>query len=554
MRVAIYARYSTELQRDASIEDQIRVCEARAEREGWEVVNRYTDHASTGSNLMRPGVQMLMQDAMQEGFDLVLAEALDRLSRDQEDIAHIYKRLTFNGIKLITLSDGEIGELHVGLKGTMGALFLKDLADKTRRGLRGRVENGKSGGGICYGYDVAHKLDGNGNVERGDRTINPAQASVVERIFKDYVAGRSPKAIAFALNEEGVPGPTGRGWTQSTINGNRQRGTGILNNELYVGTLVWNRQRFIKNPDTGKRVARLNPSDEWVYEDVSKLRIVPQDLWDEVKARQERYTQKRTEFNKSKRPKYLLSGLLRCGCCGGGFSKVSQTHYGCSTARNRGTCDNRQTIAQDKLEARVLVVMHDYLMDSKLCGEFCDEYTKHINAVRQERNALVESYKQELAKLDRDQEKVLDAICNGIDPKRVKDRMNAMAAREREVRRLLEVTQEAPVLMHPNMALRYKEAIADIVQMMGDEERRHEASEILRTLIDKIVLSPSNSGDGLEVDLIGALAGILTIAHGHLPVGQKRKTSGSSDRSKLPDVSAVQLVAGAGFEPATFRL
>ena len=91
---------------------------------------------------------------VEQAIDVVLAEALDRFSRDQEDTAGLFKRLTFAGVNIVTLAEGDITHLHVGLKGTMNALFLKDLADKTRRGLRGRVELGKSGGGLCYGYKV----------------------------------------------------------------------------------------------------------------------------------------------------------------------------------------------------------------------------------------------------------------------------------------------------------------------------------------------------------------------------------------------------------------
>src|SRR5690606_14019313 len=114
-------------------------------------------------------------------FDVILAEALDRLSRDQEDIAGDYKRVQFAGIKIITLAEGEVSNLHIGLKGTMNALFLKDLADKTRRGLRGRIEEGKSGGGNAYGYDVVHKLGSQGELIRGERTINDGQANVIWR-------------------------------------------------------------------------------------------------------------------------------------------------------------------------------------------------------------------------------------------------------------------------------------------------------------------------------------------------------------------------------------
>jgi DNA invertase Pin-like site-specific DNA recombinase len=148
---AVYARYSSDLQREASIEDQNRLCRERAAREGWSVHQEYSDSGISAASLIRPGIQKLLRDALDGRFGIILTESLDRLSRDQEDIAHIFKRISFAGGRIVTLSEGEINELHIGLKGTMGALYLKDLADKTRRGLRGRVEAGKSGGGNSYG-------------------------------------------------------------------------------------------------------------------------------------------------------------------------------------------------------------------------------------------------------------------------------------------------------------------------------------------------------------------------------------------------------------------
>jgi DNA invertase Pin-like site-specific DNA recombinase len=111
-------------------------------------------------------------------------------------------------VNIVTLAEGDITHLHVGLKGTMNALFLKDLADKTRRRLRGRVKLGKSGGGLCYGYKVAR---GTHDVAQatGDREIVPAEAETIRRIFRDYAAGMSPKALAKRLNAERCPGPDG---------------------------------------------------------------------------------------------------------------------------------------------------------------------------------------------------------------------------------------------------------------------------------------------------------------------------------------------------------
>jgi hypothetical protein len=129
MKVAIYARYSSENQRDASIADQIRVCREFALRQGWHIEREYSDHAVSGATLLRPGFQAMMAEALRNKFDIVMAEALDRFSRDQEDTAGLFKRLTFAGVNIVTLAEGDITHLHIGLKGTMNALFLKELPD-----------------------------------------------------------------------------------------------------------------------------------------------------------------------------------------------------------------------------------------------------------------------------------------------------------------------------------------------------------------------------------------------------------------------------------------
>jgi hypothetical protein len=210
----------------------------------------------------------------------VEAKIADTKIRELVEILRVFQ--------IVTLSEGEISPLHVGLKGTMNALFLKDLADKTRRGLQGRIEAGKSGGGLCYGYDVVKQFTDNGEPIRGDRKINELEAVLVRRVFKDFAAGQSPRQIAKALNAEAIPGPQGKVWTDTTIRGHASRGTGLLNNEMYIGRLVWNRLRYVKDPSTGRRVSRPNPPADWITQDVPGLRIIDDELWQQVKERQPR--------------------------------------------------------------------------------------------------------------------------------------------------------------------------------------------------------------------------------------------------------------------------
>ncbi|WMT76430.1 recombinase family protein [Bradyrhizobium sp. Ash2021] len=498
MKVALYARYSSDNQRDASITDQFRVCRAYAEKQGWQIVEEYSDHAISGASLLRAGVQALITDALRGRFQVVLAEAMDRLSRDQEDIAGVFKRMAYANVKIITLSEGEVTHLHVGLKGTMNALFLKDLADKTRRGLRGRVELGKSGGGNSYGYDVVKQFQTNGEPIRGDRVINTAEADVVRRIFRDYVVGKSAKRIAVELNKAGIAAPGRSDWGFSTINGNVKRGNGILNNEMYIGRIVWNRQRFIKDPETGKRQARPNPAAEWIIQEVPELRIVDDGLWNAAKARQAAVKTKREDngsevqnsFRDRRRPKYIFSGLIKCACCGGGYAMISADLIGCSTARNKGTCDNRRSIQREQLEARVLNALRYHLMDPAL-----------FNA-----------------------------------------KMVQLRSRKAELERLLVDAEEPPPLLHPEMATFYRAQVSALHEALqaDTEATRLKAGEVLRSLVKEIVLTPE-AGE-LKIDVRGDLAGILAVS-------LKTKTPATG-----AEVSQFEMVAGIGFEPMTFRL
>ncbi|MDH3660463.1 MAG: recombinase family protein [Alphaproteobacteria bacterium] len=519
-RVAIYARYSSDHQRDASIEDQIAVCRRYAERQGWTVVDWYADRAISGSSLLRPGIQSLMEDAGKGGFDVVLAEALDRLSRDQEDVAGVFKRLSFAGVKIITLSEGEISHLHVGLKGTMNALFLKDLADKTRRGLQGRIETGKSAGGLCYGYDVVKKYNEDGELIRGDRTINEAEATVVRRIFKAFAAGQSPRQLAKALNADGVPGPQGKVWTDTTIRGHATRGTGLLNNELYVGRLVWNRLRYIKDPDTGKRVSRPNPKSDWVVQRVPELRIIEDDLWEQVKERQAAILAKfettpgRNRLNHTHRKKFLLSGLLSCSECEGSYTIRGQDRYGCFNHYNRGTCTNNRTIKRQIIEARVIAGLKDKLLAPDLAAEFVKGFQEETNALNHDRELATVQDKAALAKAERSIKAILDAIEDGRYQRSMLDRLDELEKQKDQIGARLAKAPPPLPRIHPNVAEIYRVKIQRLEDALRRPDDAREAAEAMRSLIDKIVLTPGKKRGEVKAELYGELAAILALASG----------------------------------------
>lgn len=539
-RIALYARYSSDMQSASSIEDQFRICREQAAREKWKIVGSYKDAAISGASIIqRPGVQALLQDAQAGKFDIVLAEALDRISRDQADVATIFKHLKFAGAKIVTLAEGEISELHVGLKGTMNALFLKDLAAKTHRGMRGRVEKGKAGGGLCYGYDVVKRLDGNGEPVRGERKINEAEAAIVRRIFREFAAGKSPKAIVTDLNRDGIPGPFGHAWGHTTIRGHVNRGTGIVNNELYAGVLVWNRLRYMKNPTTGTRVPRINPESEWIRTEVPELRLIDEDLWQAVRRRQEQIAKEfenvtrgvraamAQKLNGLRRPVFLFSGLLTCGCCGGQYGIVTTDRYGCLNRYRQGTCDNGHTITREKIEQRILSGLTEKLVSADAVAEAVRGYAEAINQQNRERRAQTDIDRKALEKIDRGIAGIMAAIEDGMYQPAMKVRMDDLERQKAEIlARMGDIPADAPDI-HPNIAELYRTKVNHLTAALADPELRTEAAATIRSLVGEVVLTPGAKRGETHAVLRGALMGILDVVaepRGHASPGVITKT------------------------------
>ena len=543
-RAALYARYSSDAQSKASIEDQFRLCREQAKRERWRITGAYEDAAISGaSTILRPGIQQLMRDAQRGEFKIVLAEALDRISRDQADVATLYKHLKFAGVTIVTLAEGEISELHVGLKGTMNALFLKDLAMKTHRGLRGRVEKGKAGGGLCFGYKVIKQFDGNGEPIRGDREIIPEEANTIRRIFREFASGKSPKAIAVELNRDGLLGPLGRAWGDTSIRGHVSRGTGIINNELYAGVLVWNRQRFIKDPSTGKRVSRINPESQWIRTEVPHLKIIEDELWNAVRARQAQISAlvgpnpantlegRMKRVHLANRPVRLLSGLLTCGCCGGKYGIVTPNRYACLNHHRRGACDNGRSITGDKLELRVLAGLKEKLVSSEAVAEAVKAYAEEMNRLNRDRRAQAESDRKALAKIEKSIAGIIAAIEDGMYQPSMKTRMDDLERQRADITACLAQTPADIPDVHPNIANLYRLRVERLTEALTDPEGGRQAAEALRLLIGEIVLTPGDRRGEVHAMLRGELFGILEFA-------RDEEAGRSSKRPFMPAVEA----------------
>jgi hypothetical protein len=296
----------------------------------------------------------------------------------------------------------------------------------------------------------------------------------------------------------------------------------------------------VKDPDTGKRVSRPNPPFEWVTTSVPELRIVDDELWDQVKVRQTKMRRVTSNgdprrFNRARRPKYLFSGLTKCAECGGGYVMYWRDRLACFGARSRGTCTNRLTISRQEVEERVLVALRDKLMRRDLFEDFCREYVRELNRLRMEHRAGLSSARSELATAESEIRKLVQAIKDGVSALSIKDELLSLEARKAELQSRLNAP-EMPELLHPRMADVYREKVGSLCSALENEDGRTGAVEAIRALIETILLEPD--GDQLKITLKGDLAGMLSAA---------RDSKRSPDTGDL--LVQIKLVAGAGFEP-----
>ena len=367
----MYARYSSDLQRDSSIEDQNRKCRTLADLRGWIVLDEYvrSDEEITGATLAaRPALRSLIENAKRrpQPFDRVLIDDTSRLARNVADALNMTAILKFHGVG-VTFVSQNIDKLEktarqlVTINGMMDEQFLVGLADKVHRGQEGQVLKGLNPGGKCFGYRNVPIEDPSRQGKYGRPALagvrlelHNEQAAVVLRVFQMYADGLGLASMAKTLNAEKVPAPQPprtrqmQAWCTSSI---RE----LLRNERYRGVQVWNRTEKARNPETGRKVSKARPSEEWRRVDVPEWRIVPENLWTAVHARIAHIGKKfgaarlggmnRTERSRS----YLFGGLLVCGVCGSkiviisGQGKRGYVRYGCPSHRYRGVCRNELT-------------------------------------------------------------------------------------------------------------------------------------------------------------------------------------------------------------------
>lgn len=422
-RIAVYARYSSAQQRDASIEDQVRRCRAFIEAHGGAFDPKlvFADYAVSGSSMDRPSFEALMAQvtAKPTQLDAIITEDLSRISRDFADAAYIVKKLQFAGVALHGVADGidtsaKHGKLSYTIKSLVADLYLDDLRDKTLRGLEGRALAGYSTGGVPYGYKSSPVTEPDGRVIGHRVEIVPEQAEVVRWIFDQYRTGHTLTGITRQLNRQGTEPPRARtkhrlkGWAPATVRV-------FLHNEKYVGVWAFKKTKWVKVPGSNKRRPKKRPPEEVIKKDHPELRIIDPETWSEVQTRLRAvrafYTKKADGTPKGRglpgrASSYPLSSLLMCGECGkpmviygGGTSK----HYRCSHAIHRGTCPNRKGVREDVARKKILGTIREALIKPDRVAFVRKRIAERLGEMSRERNAELDERR---ARLERTEEKI----------------------------------------------------------------------------------------------------------------------------------------------------
>jgi site-specific DNA recombinase len=522
MRTVIYTRYSTDKQSEMSTADQVRLCQARCDLLSVDVVAIHSDEGVSGALPVasRPAGKKLLADALAKRFDLLVIESFDRAFRDLVEQEQIVRRFEFRDIRIIAITDGydsgsstskTMRKIPRIIRGLANEMQLDDIGIKTHRGLSGKATSGHHTGGMSFGYKSVQ--NGTGKTLE----VVESQAQTVRQIFEWY--GRenwSVEKIAHRLNELRKESPRGKAWGKSVIYGNPKKGSGILNNPLYDGRVIWNRGQWLKDPDTGLRQRVERPESEWIKRDEPALRIVEPDLW---KAAETRMNSTRLGKVYLHSKPTLFGGLLRCSLCDGPLTAINQTRYGCKNAKEHGrTICKGVLVSRQGTDEKLLATVREELLSPSAIIEFQRAYKE-----------LSSSYGAEKSKADQRTRARLGEIASEV--RNLVQALSAIGTSPALTDRLRELETEKSTLSTPRpeappKAAEFSQAKLKAIVYGLDVALKKDvktAKPLLEELFGKIRIVAE--ADGLYAEFGSLRTHLLLAAAGE-----------------------IQLVAGAGFE------
>lgn len=506
MKAAIYSRFSTDLQDRTSIAGQVANAEALASREGLEIVARFQDEGRSGNDDSRTGYQAMLAALKRGDFAGIITDETSRITRNQAELHRLVAELRFRDQFLITC-DGidtrsEASEIILSVKAAIDQMEGRKIGLRTYRSLRERHKDGNSAGGRIFGYT---------SVEHGEyrrRVLHDEQAEIVREIFERYVGGESSKAIARDLNRRGVPSPgsywnnkTRRslGWTHTTLTGAHTKATGILRNPIYTGRHTWNKRKGKKVPGTAQRIQQRRPDSEWIEVQDDTLRIIPDALYE---AAQKRLEASRRGSNGRGRPaRYLLSGVLKCGCCGASYVMANDRNYRCSSQTNgrESVCDQRRVVNRKVAEEQLLSGIKAELLAPKVIKSMAKEVRSRLRKIERPNRSSLEA---ELKRIERQIGNVVDSLSSVGTSHALTAKLRELEEDQARVKDQL-VAEASPPRIVPNVekALRERVKLLDeLPRDCADPDLMEKARASVKAMLGDVRVVEDSAGIYAEVD------------------------------------------------------
>jgi site-specific DNA recombinase len=532
--VAIYARYSTERQDARSIDDQMRRCRVHAANNGYRVVAEFSDAAISGAHVERADMQRLLAAARSKGggpFRAVLVDDLSRLSRDLGNTWQIvFHDLASADVKVVDVttgmsSDGAGARLTFGAMALVNDTFLQLVRAETHRGLEGRAIGGFSTGGRCYGFATVQE-ENPPDLEHPRRRaiVDPREAATVRRVFELFADGMALKKIAGLLNQEGLAAPNdggrgnkiGRGWGHTTIRA-------MLRNERYLGRIVWNQSKWVRVSGRKSRRRVDRPESDWVTHEYPELALVPKELWDAAQARFERvYSKARGRPAGTGRHVHLVSGLMRCGACGGSMTVVgrkskggvSYARFGCTAHYSRGAaiCANGLSISEKKASRTLVNALKAKLDHPEAIERFLATFKQRAAALRSQNAVGSADPVQVLRDCERRVANLTEALAKVGWSEAIASKLSGEEAElgRLKAERATAAKDAAPrVLPHPSAIDAYRRSMFTLLETDPARGR-----ELLSRFVAPVVMTPDVEGPVRRYRATGAfnLSFFLTAA------------------------------------------
>lgn len=433
-KAVIYARFSSHAQTEQSIDGQLRVCKEYAERNKIEIIGKYIDRATTGTNDNRPEFQKMISDAKNHSFDYILVYKLDRFSRNKYDNVVYKHKLNQNGVKVLSateaISDTPEGALMEGLLEMFAEMYSKDLSQKVKRGLHESIIKGNTiGGPTPYGYKVVDKK----------YIIDENTAPAIRYLFEEYANGKSKKQIINDLNKKGYKTNQGTPLKYRSFQNN-------LSNIKYIGIF-----------DNGK------VKNENYYP-----AIIDKELFDKVQIKLAEHRHK--PATQKAKTEYLLTGKLFCGHCGSTMVGVSGTgkalktynYYACSKRFKEHKC-NKKNEQKDNLERFIVQETINNVLQPNKIEKIASELIKHWNT-----NTIslqIKDFEKRLLKVEKELDKCFNLFFNSNNEdiqKRMNEKANSLTLEKADLQEELKKLKFSKIITHT------KEEVIEIISQYLD--------------------------------------------------------------------------------------